>query len=72
MSYRPIRTLNARQLRDLPRPHLERWLDTTKAAESALDTLIGMGCSAPQYANDRAVCEHNRKLLTKQLSRVTT
>ncbi len=70
MSYRPIRTLNARQLRDVPRSHLERWLDGTKAAESALDTLIGMGCNAPQYANDRAVCEHNRKLLTKQLSRV--
>lgn len=70
MSYRPIRCITARQLRDIPRPHLERWLDSTKAAESALDTLIALGCNAPQYANDRAVCEHNRKLLTKQLGKV--
>lgn len=70
MSYRPIRCLTARQLRDLPRPQLERWLTSTKAAESALETLIAMGCNAPQYANDRAVCEHNRKLLVRQLGKV--
>ncbi|WP_295925335.1 hypothetical protein [uncultured Xanthomonas sp.] len=70
MIYRPLRCLTARQLRDVPRAQVERWLASTKAAESALDTLIGMGCNAPQYANDRAVCEHNRRLLTKQLSRV--
>lgn len=65
-----LRCLTASQLREVPRSHLERWLSSTKAAENALDTLIGMGCNAPQYANDRAVCEHNRKLLTKQLTRV--
>ncbi|UYK81409.1 hypothetical protein NG829_03580 [Xanthomonas sacchari] len=70
MIYRPLRCLTAHQLRDVPRVQVERWLANTKAAESALDTLIGMGCTAPQYANDRAVCEHNRRLLTKQLSRV--
>ncbi|WP_414489098.1 hypothetical protein [Stenotrophomonas maltophilia] len=70
MSYQPIRCLTAGQLRGIPRTHLQRWLDSTRTAEGALDTLIAMGCNAPQYANDRAVCEHNRKLLTKQLSRV--
>lgn len=63
----PLRRLSPSQLHNMPRPHLERWLDSTNAAESALNTLIGMGCNAPQYANDRAVCEHNRKLLSKQL-----
>lgn len=69
MSHSPIRFLTARQLSGVPRPMLERWLGNVEAVEQALDTLIGMGCNAPQYANDRAICEHNLKLLAKQLSR---
>ncbi|MEA9885341.1 hypothetical protein VDG05_13470 [Xanthomonas campestris pv. raphani] len=67
---RSLRCLTATQLRGVARPQLELWLANTKTAEGALDTLIDMGCTAPQYANDRAICEHNRRLLTKQLSRV--
>ncbi|ATS40454.1 MULTISPECIES: hypothetical protein [Xanthomonas] len=67
---RSLRCLTATQLRGVARPQLERWLASTRTAEGALDTLIGMGCTAPQYANDRAICEHNRKLLTRQLGRV--
>lgn len=70
MNNHPIRRLTARQLRALSRAHLERWMASTEAAERALGTLIGMGCTAPQYANDRAICRHNLELLSRQLSRV--
>jgi len=70
MSYRPLRCLTAAHLRGLPRAQLERMLDSAVAAQKALETLIGMGCCAPQYANDRAICEHNRRLLVRQLGKV--
>ena len=70
MRARRASCLKKRQLRLVPRAHLERLLQTSEEGLEAINAVIEGGADHPHLVTERCVWVHNIELLREHLARL--